>query len=315
MTLALPDDAFRPFAIEDRTRLEAAFRGAAFRLCEYSFATQFCWRSWNESRWAPVDGWVLVRYREHGHDRFLCPIGPENPAEAMLACFDRLAALGSEPRADFVPESVRARLAHDRRFRFDPDPANDDYVYLRTDLAELPGKKYARKRNHVSRFLRDASWTFDRVTGANADEVLRFLDEWCEAQGCEADPRLEYEVEALRTCLGQMEALGQTAFVLRRPGRIVGMTLGELLTDDTFVVHYEKAYPDQEGAYQMLAREFARTVPESVRLIDREQDMGVDGLRQSKLSFFPDHMERCWIARPAGAIVTAPEGPHGPASP
>jgi hypothetical protein len=314
MTLALPDEAFRPFTLEDREFLEAAFRRAAYRLCEYSYATQFCWRSWNESRWAQADGWILVRYREHGQDRFLCPIGTGDPAEAMLACFDRLAALGSEPRVDFVPDQVRERLARDGRFRFDPDPANHDYVYRRSDLADLPGKKYARKRNHVSRFLRNPSWSFDRVGVAEVPECLAFLDDWCRGHGCEEDPRLEYEVEALRVCLEHQEALRQTAYVLRLSGRIVGLTLGDLLTEDTFAVHYEKAYADQDGAYQMLARETARAVPDGVVFIDREQDMGVEGLRQSKLSFFPDHLERCWIARPAGPAVTAPPGAPEPAA-
>ena len=104
------------------------------------------------------------------------------------------------------------------------------------------------------------------------------------------------------------------AYVLRIGQRIVGLTLGELQTPDTFVVHYEKAYTELDGAYQMLAREFARTVPVTVSFIDREQDMGVDGLRQSKLSFFPDHFEQCWIARPKDAVVTASSERPGPAS-
>jgi hypothetical protein len=315
MKLGVPDDAFRAFGIDDFDHLDAAFRRAAYRLCEYSYATQFCWRTYNESRWAALDDWILVRYREHGQHRFLCPIGPGNPGDVMEACFERLAALGSEPRADFVPDSVRTCLAGDDRFRFDPDPANDDYVYLRSDLANLAGKKYARKRNHVSRFLRNPAWSFDRIDAGNMAESLVFLDEWCRSHGCEEDPRLDYEVEALRTCLLNMEPLRQTAYVLRVGRRIVGLTLGELQTPDTFVVHYEKAYTEQEGAYQMLAREFARTVPETVAFIDREQDMGVEGLRQSKLSFIPDHFEHCWIARPRDAVVTAPPEPPGPAFP
>jgi hypothetical protein len=190
-------------------------------------------------------------------------------------------------------------LDKDSRFRFEPDQSNDDYVYRREDLAEFPGKKFARKRNHVARFLRNASWSFDKVDSANMSECLGFLDDWCVSHGCEEDPRLDYEVEALRTCLGHMDALGQSSFVLRAQGGIVGMTLGELMSDDTLVVHYEKAYPEHDGAYQMLSREFARTAPTSVVWIDREQDMGVEGLRQSKLSFFPDHMQRCWIVRPS----------------
>ncbi len=314
MTLAIPDEAFVPFELGHRDRLDAAFRGAAYPLCEYSFATQYCWRSFNDSRWAAVDDRILVKYREHGQDRFLCPIGTGDPSALLLACFERLRAGGFEPRVDFVPDRVRHRLQGDSRFRFEPDPANDDYVYRRSDLADLPGRRYASKRNHVSRFLRNASWSFDRVDAAGVPECLSFLDDWCVSHACEEDPRLDFEVEALRACLQGMEVLGQVAWVLRLDGRIAGMTLGELLTADTFVVHYEKACNEVDGAYQMLAREFARTVPAHVAYIDREQDMGVEGLRLSKRSFHPDHMQHCWIARPEGAAVTGPRAGPGPAS-
>jgi uncharacterized protein len=305
MVLDLPDDDFRPFRLEDRDLLERAFRDAGYRLCEYSFATQFCWRAFNESRWARAGGWLLVRYLDHGEPRFLCPIGPGDPTEAILACMDRLVREGAEPRVDYVPESVRLRLADDPRFAFEPDAGNDDYVYLRSDLAELAGKKYARKRNHVARFLRDGRpWSFDRVGPADMPALGDFLKEWCAGHGCEDDPRLDFEMRALGICLENLEALGQQAAVLRREGRIVGMALGELLTPDTLVVHYEKALTDVDGAYQVLAREFARTAPAGVAWIDREQDMGHEGLRASKLSFYPDHMERCWVARSVSSTST-----------
>lgn len=301
MVLDLPEEAFRPFTLTDRDLLDRAFRVSGYRLCEYSFATQFCWRSFNESRWAFHDGWLLVKYRDHGQDRFLCPLGEGDPVAPIRACLERLAKDGSEPRVDYVPDQVRRRLEAAGGFAFAPDADNDDYVYLRTDLAELAGKKYARKRNHVARFLRDGRpWSFDRVGPDGLPEVRAFLEAWCRGHGCEEDPRLEYEMEALATCLQNMDALRQEAAVLRQDGRIVGMALGELLTPDTLVVHYEKAFPDVDGAYQMLAREFARTAPAGVVWLDREQDMGHEGLRASKQSFYPDHMERCWIARAAG---------------
>jgi hypothetical protein len=291
---------FQILRLSDRETIEPFFRAAGYALCEYTFATQFGWQPYNRTAWAIVDGWLLIRYETDGQERFLCPIGGGPGIDvAMEGCFRILRDKGYEPVIGFVPESVASAL-DPARFSATPDPDNHDYIYRREDLALLPGKRYAKKRNHLSQFERSGPWSFQPYRVTERAEVEEFLVDWCLNHECCDDHHLEFEVYALRACLDNYQALDVRGWLLRAGDRIIGLTVGEMLRPDTWVVHYEKAVPDRPGAYQALCREFARQVPEGTEWIDREQDMGCEGLRKSKESYYPDHMGPSWTIRPKG---------------
>lgn len=290
---------FTPVDLASRAVLEPAFRGSGYRLCEYSFATQVCWHDFNDSHWTRVDGMVYLRYREAGAERFICPMGPGDVALAIEACFRHLSDRGHPPVVRFVPDAVASSL-DPARFRLAPDPDNDDYVYAVRDMAQLAGRKYAKKRNHIAQFLRGGAWSFDPVAPGDRPAIDAFLEAWCRDRECTGDPALDYEMRALALCLDHLDVLGITAWLLRgADGRILGLTAGAPLLDDTWVVHYEKGLTERPGVYQMLAREFARRVPPGIPWLDREQDMGSENLRQAKESYQPSHRERAWTVTPA----------------
>lgn len=293
------DTAFATIDMAARPALEPAFRRAGYSLCEFSFALQFCWQRFNQSCWASVDGWVFVRYLEGGAERFLCPIGSGDPAPAILACFTHLQARGHAPVVRFVPDAVASRL--DKTvFEVAPDPDNDDYVYAVTDLAEMRGRKYSRKRNHIAQFLRGGDWSFDAYRPDDRSAVDAFLEVWCLDRDCHEHPALDYEMEALNVFLDHCFELEASVFLLRGVGgEILGLTAGEPLLADTWAVHFEKGLSARPGVYPVLTREFARSVPPDIRWLDREQDMGVENLRQAKKSLYPSHIERAWTVRPA----------------
>lgn len=280
---------FRPLELGDRPALEPFFRRAALRLCEYSFATQWCWRGLNDVRWSVLDGrWLVLRYVEDGEERFLMPLGDGPADDALDWCARTLESRGFLPRIGFVPGGVVERL-DPGRWLAEPDPANDDYVYRATDLSTLAGSRYSRKRNFIKRFLKHGDWSVAPVTPADRDEIREFLRAWCTANDCGKDPLLAHEMEALGECLDHLEELGVTGLVLRSHGHVGGLTLGEPLTEDTFVVHYEKALLDREGTYPVLCHELARRLPPQYAWVDREQDMGSESLRTAKEQWFPDH--------------------------
>jgi hypothetical protein len=239
----------------------------------------------------------VLRYVEDGHERFLVPLGEGPIDEALDWCVQHLVGRGHAPRIGFVPDPLRERL-DPSRWVAETDPDNDDYVYRREDLATLAGGRYSRKRNFVKRFQRHGDWSLDPLASADPAEVRGFLREWCAANECDAHPDLADEVNALGECLSAMDRLDLFGGVLRSHGRVIGLTLGEALNRDTFVVHYEKALLEREGAYQMLCHEFTKRIPEQYAWIDREQDMGSDSLRQAKESWFPDHRVKAWTISP-----------------
>lgn len=288
---------FRQIALGDRALLEPALRRAGYPLSEYAFATLWAWRGYTDLRWTTLGDWLLLRVRgDDGLDRYLCPVGTGDPEAVVGWCLRDLAETGGVPAICMVPDGVRARLGE--AFTATLDPAAADYVYRRTDLALLPGRRFSAKRNHVHRFERHHPVDFRPLESGDRLACRGLLAEW--SAGAGDHPLLAYEEEALRDCLTAFGELGLTGGTLRAGGRLVGFAIGEPLTADTWVVHYEKADRGVEGAYTVLMRETARVLAEGCALVNRESDLGIPGLQAAKRSNQPVHLEAAWRVTPAG---------------
>lgn len=168
-----------------------------------------------------------------------------------------------------------------------------DYLYDAEKLATLSGKKLHGKRNHINRFEAENDWRFDEMTPADFPECLALLDNWISENPEDVDSGASDERMAIERAFESFDALGLLGGVLRVDDRLVAFTLGEPVCAHTFVVHFEKAYADINGAYPMVNRQFVRLIREkhpSVQWINREDDMGLESLRQSKESYHPDRM-------------------------
>ena len=186
------------------------------------------------------------------------------------------------------------------RFHFHCDRGSYDYVYDINDLADLAGRKYQRKRNHINRFLEKyPSYAIAPLTADNAAAVRAMLDEWYQTRE-QDDPTADFEMEkaALYKALRHFEELGMDGLVLTDGDAVLAFTLGSRLSETVFDVQFEKARAEAEGAYPMINREMARFVRQkypAVQYLDREEDMGLEGLRKAKESYYPHHLtEKCW---------------------
>jgi hypothetical protein len=189
------------------------------------------------------------------------------------------------------------------QFYFEPDRDSFDYVYSVEALAELKGKKLQRKRNHCNRFfLLHHGCTTAPITDENTPQVLQMLEDWY-AQKLAADPTASFYLEqaAIRRALQHRQELGLEGLVLIYKGQIIAMTMGSALSDNTFDIHFEKALEGFDGAYAAINREFARYLREKypeVKFLNREDDLGLEGLRKAKLSYYPHHLvEKCWACQ------------------
>ena len=184
------------------------------------------------------------------------------------------------------------------QFTFTADRDGYDYLYEIDRLADLGGKRLHAKRNHINRFMENnPSWTYEEITPESLGECLAMDKEWYRrslAREGEAEERdLGDEGVALRQAMEHYQALGLEGGLIRVYGEVVAFTMGDLLNSDTYDVHFEKAYGELQGAYAMINREFARWVRgrhPNVRYLNREDDMGVEGLRKAKESYYPDQM-------------------------
>lgn len=172
---------------------------------------------------------------------------------------------------------------------------DSDYIYLREKLATLSGKKLHGKRNHIHRFEENyPDWNYEPITEENIDECSRMAMQWCFENGADEDENWDHdkidESKLVIYAMRHREELGMIGGALRAGGRIVAVTLGERLTDDTFVVHFEKAFSDVQGAYPMINREFVRNELGMYTYVNREEDLGEEGLRKAKLSYRPERL-------------------------
>ena len=173
------------------------------------------------------------------------------------------------------------------KFQFTADRDYADYLYLRTDLAALAGKKFQSKRNHVNKFKRTYNYEYTPITPDRIQECMDLETEWCKANNCDQHEGTGNERRALVYALHNFEELGLTGGILHVDGKIAAFTFGMPINQDTFGIHVEKADTSIDGAYAMINYEFANHISEQYVYLNREEDLGIEGLRKAKLSYQP----------------------------
>ena len=182
-------------------------------------------------------------------------------------------------------------------FELSEDRDNADYLYTADKLCNLAGRKLSAKRNHINKFERNGDWEFVRINAENMDATKAFVAEFYKEKG---DPELESEAIAINEMFNNYDALGFIGGLLYQNGSPVAFSAGTLLDSECIDVHFEKALPHVEGAYTMVNREFARMVVSEypdVVWFNREEDMGLEGLRKAKLSYHPDILLMKYFAK------------------
>jgi len=188
------------------------------------------------------------------------------------------------PDSILIPE--RERL-EEWGIEINEDRDNFDYLYLRSDLAELPGKKYHKKRNLVAQFLKSYTHEEKPLTPELINEAKKVLELWREQKGNESDYIASMEV------LEHFGELNMRGLLFYIDGKPVGWCLGEpIARGSMFTVHFEKGLEEYKGIYQYINQAFAASLPGSFTHINREQDLGDEGLRQAKMTYRPSGFVR-----------------------
>ena len=293
---------FKPVRLEDKQIIERHTMPSGILNCDLAFANMYCWQAMYHSAWAVIDGFLVIRFHIGGSEKigYMQPVGEGDFAGIIPALREDAHAHGQRLRLIGLTDEGREmiRNMHAGLFAFESDRALEDYVYNAEDLRNLTGRRYQPKRNHINRFVENnPTWTYEEITPATLPECLEMDKEWyrrsLQREGDAEERDLGDEGIALRTAMEHYEELGLEGGLIRVYGEVVAFTIGDRLSADTYDVHFEKAYGELQGAYAMINREFARWVrarhPE-IRYLNREDDMGVEGLRKAKQSYYPDLM-------------------------
>ena len=258
-----------------------------------AFANLFGWAVKYETCYAIADDTLFIRFTSptRSHPAYLIPI--MRGGGCVDASLDRLkneAELGGYPLVIMgITPLCREHLeaVSPGVFTFLEDEGNADYIYLRERLVSLSGKSLQSKRNHVNKFEKlYPNYSYEPMTKANSAECLAVEQEWLRQHGTEEGEDKEQEV--IQRLFDHFDELGLSGGILRVDGRVVAFTLGSPINETTFGVHIEKADRDYEGSYTMINKLFASTIPEQYVYVNREEDLGLEGLRKAKLSYKPE---------------------------
>lgn len=283
---------FREPELSDRKWADELLAGSGFRGCIYTFGNNYVWRKVYNIQICRYKDFYMLRNTDHtdGQPRFFFPAGRGDLHEAIAVLREYCSGLGVPLMMTANKQSTEWLIANYPEVRAEGDRDGFDYVYNSADLAELKGKKYHSKRNHLNRFYEN-DWSFEPITMANIPDCVSVLDQWLAANSTEPDADKQTEAAVVRESLDNFAALGYTGGLLRVSGEPQAFTFGEKSSEDTFVVHAEKALLNYQGAYTAVNCEFAKTIAGQYRYINREEDAGSPGLRKAKLSYHPAFME------------------------
>ena len=194
----------------------------------------------------------------------------------------------NEPCLERVPESVvNSSLRNNALCSVVEERDHFDYLHDVKQLIELQGSKYHEKKNRANKFRSSYGYEYIQITPDLIDECLAFEDYWCEVKDCGKYPGLEKERCAILEMLRNFSLLKINGGVIRIDGKIAALTLGEKISRNTFVIHVEKANPDFPGLYQVINQEFLINEAIDCKYVNREQDLGIPGLRKAKMSYNP----------------------------
>ena len=283
---------FNEVTPKDKDRLRPMLLAEKDRGCEYTFGNIIIWNSIYATKVAYMNGSAIIRHDKHGIG-YLFPVGEYDLQTAVRSMLedaerenDRFRIFAAD-RHDFK----RLDEAFPGMFVFKEERDYSEYVYLSEHLRELKGKRYHQKRNHISRFLQhNPDYGFSVITPDNIARVREMNDEWCSRYGCEFNESLDEEQCATKMAFDNFTELDFDGGFIESEGKVLAYSMGEQINADVYCVHIEKAFHEIQGSYAIINREFARRFCAGHTYINREDDVGEEGLRKAKLSYNPDHL-------------------------
>ncbi len=274
-----------PISLDHLSLVSDRLRRYPPEISEHTFVNLFAWRHHRPVLLGKSQGCLVFLSEQDGRRALLGPpLGEASPAELLEEL-----ARADVSRAERLPAPAAEALEAEG-FEPESDRDNADYVYRREDLAELAGNRYHRQRNLVNQCLaaHDCSWC--EITPDILEEVAELQERWCDERNCRERRGLCAEYRAIRQTLLHYKELDLMGGAVRIEGRLEAYTIGGRLNPQTAVVHFEKAMSRFNGLYQVVNQWFCRESLGAFEFVNREQDLGIPGLRKAKESYHPHHM-------------------------
>jgi len=278
----------RPLQLNDRPLVKAHLQRYPPKVSEMTFTNLFVWRKSRPIAIGEVNGSLVFLAGVNEDSRnsrvvFGPPLGDTPELSAMNS-------LGIDLRGFIrIPEDT-ASLLENEGLRIVADKDSADYVYRVADLAKLEGRRFHKKRNLIKQCRNTHDCTYEEITPRLIPECVAMQDRWCEMRECGLNPGLCNEYAAIQEGFAHYESFNLLGGAIRADGVIQAYAIGEELSPGTAVCHFEKAMPGLQGLGQLINQWFALYSLRGFDFVNREQDLGIPGLRQAKQSYYPHHM-------------------------
>lgn len=281
---------FKDITLDDKEVITQYTLNSNRRNCDLSFSNLCSWRFLYQTKFAIVDEFLLLKFWAEEELSYMMPVGKGDLKGILNRLIEDAKAENGRLRMLGVCPDMKRELetTMPERFTFKANRDYFDYLYLRSELSTLTGKKFQSKRNHLNKFRKSyPNYEYLPITPELIPECIRLEAEWCKINNCNQQDGTSYERKAIHYAFENFEALGLIGGALKVNGEIVAFTYGMPISKDTFGVHVEKADTRIDGAYTMINYQFANAIPEQYTYLNREEDLGIEGLRKAKLSYQP----------------------------
>ncbi|MCM1023779.1 MAG: phosphatidylglycerol lysyltransferase domain-containing protein [Prevotella sp.] len=283
---------FKVIELSDRPWINELLKKSDFRGCEYNFSNNFAWHRLYSTTVCRYKDFYISRSMKYGM-RFTFPAGSGDYKDLFLTLKREAEAAGCPLVISSVTDENLGIFEElfGGRFSVSCDEADSDYIYDAEKLRTLSGKKYHQKRNHLARFYEN-NWEYSPMEEKDFDECIEFavnsynLNQSYDDESSVAE---QYAINTFMNYFGELELKGG---VIRVDGKVQGFTIGDAINSDAFDIHIEKANAGIQGAYAAINNEFAKSAANGYTYINREEDLGLEGLRKSKRSYHPVFMLR-----------------------
>lgn len=270
-----------------------------YNSCEYSFTDLFNWSGVHQTEVARMGDYGIIRsgFKEFS---YLYPFGRGDVRPVIEAMMED----AREHRVTFTISLILEPMKEELEtlfpglFAYSEERAYFDYIYTQESLSTLRGRQLSGKRNHINAFKKlYPDWSFEKITAENIAECWQMNEEWSARNELSLGSGLLKERSALKSAFEHFFEENLVGGLIRVNGRVIAYSMGHPLNSDTFVVHFEKAFDDIRGAYQMINQQFALNCCEGYTYLNREDDTGLEGLRKAKLSYLPHTLLKKYDAK------------------
>lgn len=290
---------FKPLTIKDKEIFDKYLKPYIYETCEYSFTNLFIWRKALDIQYAIYNDVIIVMKMDFdGSFHFMQPVGYKK--ENLKEIVDFLIDLKKELQLNYLFKDAEEWFVKDildiygdNIFSIEEDRDNFDYIYESAALATLSGKKLHKKKNHYNYFIKNYHYEIAPITSELIQPCIRAAREWCHKNVCKG--YLLYELKSIEEMLKNSSSLDFTGMVVSVNDKISAFTIGEKVNETMAIIHIEKADTDIRGLSNFINKTFVDTYFKDTPYINREQDLGIEGLRHAKLSYMPVNLAKKFI--------------------